>query len=376
MKRLFAIPAVAAVLFLGGCIPSIGPEKDEVIQENDEVEQETVLIPEVQLNEHYYRTLLPFKKSASRGLIVNRVYSKYDIGEVEEGLMRLSSKHFDPKDHFFQEGQFLDQTKTLQWLSRKSEENPEGLNPSVTDKMTPQEISEKAPIYLAHILEQDYYVKTGDKKVGLAGISIGLAMNSVYYQRDAAEADIPDKTIEQQGMKMAEAVVQRMRKIDGVGNVPITVGLFKQESRSSIVPGTYFATTFVDKGKDAPSGWKEVNEEFVLLPASSKVDNYREVNNTFEKLKEDVNNYFPGFVSIVGTAFYSDNDLKSLKVKVPIQFYGKNEVIALTQYMTSLVLKYYPDIEVEVSITSANGPESLIMKQPGEEEPNVHIYSY
>lgn len=375
MKRLFTIPAIASVLFLGGCIPSIGPGKEEVVQENEDVEQETVLIPEVQLNEQYYRTLLPFKKSASRGLIVNQVYSKYDIGEVEEGLLRLSAKNFDPKDHFFQEGQFIDEKTALHWLSRSSKFD-EGLNPPINDKMSPQDISEKAPVYLAHIVEQNYYVKTGDKKVGLAGISIGLAMNSVFYQRDATEAKIPDKTIEQQGIKMAETIVKRMRKIDGVGDVPITIGLYKQQPRSSIVAGTYFATATVDKGKDAPSGWKAVNEKYVLLPAPSNDDNYREANLTFENLKQDVNDYFPGFVSIVGTSFYSENNLKSLKINVPIQFYGKNEVIALTQYMTSLVLKYYPDIEVEVSVTSNNGPESFIMKKPGEKEPTVHIYSY
>ncbi|WJY27405.1 CamS family sex pheromone protein [Sporosarcina trichiuri] len=375
MKRLFTLPAFAAVLVLGGCIPSIGPEKEEVIQENEDVEQETVLIPEVQLNEQYYRTLLPFKKSATRGLIVNQVYSKYDIEEVEEGLLRLSAKHFDPNDHFFQEGQFIDEKTAIHWLSRSSKFD-DGLNPPINDKMTPQEISEKAPVYLAHIVEQNYYVKTGDKKVGLAGISIGLAMNSVYYQRDAAEAKIPDKTIEQQGMKMAETIVQRMRKLDGVGDVPITVGLFKQQSRNSIVPGTYFAQAYVDKGKDKPNGWKEVKEKFVLLPASSDVDNYRDVNERFEKVKQDINDYFPGFISVVGTAFYSDNNLESIKINVPIQFYGKNEVVALTQYMTSLIMKYYPKTEVEVSITSGNGPESLITKNAGDEEPSIHIYSY
>ena len=375
MKRLFTIPVIASVLFLGGCIPAIGPEKEEVIQENEDVEQETVLIPEVQLNEQYYRTLLPFKKGAARGLIVNQVHSKYDIGEVEDGLLRLSAKHFDTNSHFFQEGQFIDQDTAIHWLSRSSKFD-DGLNPPITDAMSPQEISEKAPVYLAHIVEQNYYVKTGDKKVGLAGISIGLAMNSVFYQRDAAEAKIPDKTIEQQGIKMAETIVQRLRKMEGVGDVPITIGLFKQQSKSTIVPGTYFAHSFVDKGKDAPSGWKEVKEKYVLLPTASDGDNYREMNMTFENLKQDVNDYFPGFVSIVGTAFFSDNDLKSVKIEIPIQFYGKSEVVALTQYVTSLVLKYYPGIEAEVSITSVNGPEALITKNAGEKEPNVHIYSY
>ena len=59
MKRLFVLPAIAAVLLLGGCLPSIGPEKDEVIQENEEQVEETVMIPNVQLKDEYYKVTHP-----------------------------------------------------------------------------------------------------------------------------------------------------------------------------------------------------------------------------------------------------------------------------------------------------------------------------
>ena len=87
MKRLFILPGLAAVLFLGGCLPSIGTEKEEVIQENEESVEETVIIPDVQLKDEFYQTLIPFKKSASRGLIVSNIYTKYDMQEAEEGLV-------------------------------------------------------------------------------------------------------------------------------------------------------------------------------------------------------------------------------------------------------------------------------------------------
>ena len=108
MKRLFVLPIIAAVLLLGGCLPSIGPEKDEVIQENEEQVEETVMIPNVQLKDEFYKVTTPFKKSASRGLVVSNIYTKYDIQEAEEGLMRLSAQHFDTKNHYFQEGQYID----------------------------------------------------------------------------------------------------------------------------------------------------------------------------------------------------------------------------------------------------------------------------
>lgn len=369
MKRLLVVPGMAAVLFLGGCLPSIGPKKEEVIQENEKVE-ETVMIPDVQLKDEFYRTLLPFKKSASRGLVVSNIYTKYDVQEAEEGLMRLSAQHFDPKNHFFQEGQYIDGATTSAWLARSSN-NEAGLNPpEAKDKD-----GEVQPIYLAHILEQNYLTMTDERKVHLSGISIGLALNSVYYSRDGKQTTIPDKELEKKGMEMAEIIVGRLRAKEGFADIPIVVGLFKQEKRNSIVPGTYFATAFADKGKAAPSGWKVVNEQYVLLPASSDIDNYREINTTFSHFKQDIDKYFPSFVNVIGTGFFKENRMQSLQINIPVQFFGKSEIIGFTQFLTDHVKKYFPDIDIEVSITTVNGPEALIVKKAGEKE-FVHIYGY
>ena len=94
MKRLIVLPGLVAVLFLGGCLPSFGTEKEQVIKENEESIEETVIIPDVQLKDEFYRTVIPFKKSASRGLVVSNIDTKYDIQEAEEGLLRISTKTF------------------------------------------------------------------------------------------------------------------------------------------------------------------------------------------------------------------------------------------------------------------------------------------
>lgn len=371
MKRLLLIPVAATAIFLSGCLPSIGPKKEEVIQENDEKVEETVIIPEAQLKDDYYPTLLPFKKSASRGLVVNNIYTKYDIEEAEQGLLRLSTQHFDTKKYYFQEGQYIDTDTTRAWLSRSST-NAEGLNPPAVQG----ESEEEQPIFLAHIIEQNYLTLTDDKKLRLSGISIGLALNSVYYGKNGKETTIPDKELEQQGMKAAEEIVKRMRAREGFQDIPIVVGLFKQQKRNSIVPGSYFATTLFDKGKTTPNGWKEVNEQYVLLPASSSIENYRDINTTYNNFKQDIDKYFPSFVNVVATGHFIDNRMQSLTINIPIQFFGKSETIGFTQFVTSKVKDYYKDIDVEVSITSVNGPEALIVKKAADEEPFVHIYGY
>ncbi|MBO1911492.1 hypothetical protein J4G37_42730, partial [Microvirga sp. 3-52] len=95
MKRFLLIPGLVLLLLVGGCIPSLGGEEEELIQDTEESVEETVIIPNVQLKDKYYQTLIPFKKSASRGLVAeDRAGTKYDIKEVEEGLLRISTQHF------------------------------------------------------------------------------------------------------------------------------------------------------------------------------------------------------------------------------------------------------------------------------------------
>ena len=375
MKKILLIPAMIATLLIAGCIPSLGGDDEELIQDNEENVEETVIIPDVQLKEEYYRTLLPFKKSASRGLIVGNIYSKYDMQEAEEGLLRLSTQHYDTEKYFFQEGQYITEDMATSWIDRKSDDNEEGLNPSITDDMSEDEIAEKAPRYLAHIVEQNYLTMTDNKKVRLQGISIGLALNSISYTRSGKEVPITDAVLEEQGTLMAEEVIRRLRSQEGLEDIPIVVGLFKQESHSAIVPGNYFATVFADKGKD-PSGWKKVEEKYVLFPDSKNNEKYREADTAFRNFKQAIDDYFPSFINVIGRGLYTNDTLNLLRIEIPIQFFGKSETIGFVQYLTGLIPKYLPDVQIEISITSINGPEALIVKEAGEEEPYVHIYGY
>ena len=374
MKKMLLIPVLAAVLLIGGCIPAPGGQEEGLIQDTEESVEETVIIPDVKLKEEFYRTLLPFKKSASRGLITETTRTKYDIQEVEEGLLRLSTQHYDPKNYYFQEGQYIDKEMTKSWIQSKSKDNEEGLNPEKTG-MSEDEEAKKAPTYLAHIVEQNYLVMTKDKKVKLEGISIGLALNSIHYSSSGKETNITDKEIEKQGTLMAEEIIQRLRSMEGLEDIPVVVGLYKQGSRKSILPGTYFATVFAEKGK-APTGWKAVDENYVLFPTPTNEEKYRDTNKGFLNFKQEIANYFPSFVNVIGRGHYQDGKLKTLEIEMPIQFSGTSETIGFTQYITSILPAHLPDVHTTVSITSINGPEALIVKEAGDEEPFVHIYGY
>ncbi|MGM9951059.1 MAG: CamS family sex pheromone protein [Lysinibacillus sp.] len=388
MKRFRWLSAIVAGAVLAGCTPSVNPDQ-EVVQESDQSEVEMTIIPNLQLNDTYYKTLIPYKESASRGLVVSNIHTKYDMKEVETGLMRLSQNKFNTEDYYFQEGQYLSKEMVRYWLARENQttdKGPEykGLNPSSLDangnELDPTTKAKEAPVYLAHLVEQNYLTKTDKDKVTLGGISIGLALNSIYYYQkeqygEYYEEKIDDAELEKIGKEMAQEVVSRLRGRSELADVPIVIGLFKQQARNSIVPGTYFAYSTAEPNSSKLGEWTNINEKYVTLPMSSPDDSYRDLNTKFQNFKQDIDEYFSNFTSVIGEAFYQENRLSSLEIEVPIQFYGTAEIIGFTQYLTGVMMKWLPsDVQITVSINSSNGAEALIKKEANEDEPFVHIY--
>ncbi|MDR9792393.1 CamS family sex pheromone protein [Aeribacillus sp. FSL K6-2848] len=382
MKKLLII-AAACMAVLSACSQDIG-EPEQIVQETEESTEEKAIIPKYRISEDYYKMLVPFKTSEARGLVASNLNTRFDVDEFETGLMRMASDKFPTDKYVFQEGQYLDKKTVQNWLSRKLEgkdlEEAKKKDKSFKNEgLNPPESSEKSPIYVTHILEHNYLVKKDEKTLELGGVSIGLALNSVYYYRTEdgiqKENKIDKATIEKKGKEIAQVVVKRLRDIEGLEKVPIVVSLYEQAPKSSIVPGHFFARTIVDGGSENIGKWENINEEYYFFPSEEGTKKKPDDANTFKRLKGDIEDFFPNYTGIIGKAFYQDGEMKQMKIEIPVQFYGKTEVIAFTQFLTGKVVEYYKDyISLEVTINSSRGPEALIVREPGQEKPTVHVF--
>ncbi|OZI10993.1 hypothetical protein CEW92_13990 [Bacillaceae bacterium SAS-127] len=388
MKKKIFLAALTASLLIGGCAPKL--EKTEEIIKGDG-KGEKAIIPNYQISEDFYRTLTPFKPGKARGMVVANLNTRYDIVEFETGLMRIAQENFSPESYLFQEGQMLEKDTVQAWLNRKytdaqlkeKEMKPEenlGLNPVDNGKGSAQERNEKSPIYLAHIMEHNYLTKTKDNSLELSGAVIGLALNSVHYytkEKYGAQYEhrIPDEVIEREGKKIAEEVAKRVRTTKGLKDVPVTIALFQQQAQNSVVPGNFIAYTHLDEDEDTIGKWQAVNEKYYLFPSPEADKERKDDLNYFLNFKQDVEKYFKNYNGVVGKALYHGDELVSLSIEIPIQFYGKAEAIGFTQFVTGLTMDHFPAyIPVEVKITSTSGPEALIVKKPNADKPSVHIY--
>ncbi|KZN95464.1 MULTISPECIES: CamS family sex pheromone protein [Aeribacillus] len=382
MKKLLII-AAACMAVLSACSQDIG-EPEQIVQETEESTEEKAIIPKYRISEDYYKMLVPFKTSEARGLVASNLNTRFDVDEFETGLMRMASDKFPTDKYVFQEGQYLDKKTVQNWLSRKLEgkdlEEAKRKDKSFKNEgLNPPESSEKSPIYVTHILEHNYLVKKDEKTLELGGVSIGLALNSVYYYRTEdgiqKENKIDKATIEKKGKEIAQVVVKRLRDIEGLEKVPIVVSLYEQAPKSSIVPGHFFARTIVDGGSENIGKWENINEEYYFFPSEEGTKKKPDDANTFKRLKGDIEDFFPNYTGVIGKAFYQDGEMKQMKIEIPVQFYGKTEVIAFTQFLTGKVVEYYKDyISLEVTINSSRGPEALIVREPGQDKPTVHVF--
>ncbi|PEE64977.1 hypothetical protein COM90_14050 [Bacillus thuringiensis] len=396
MKKI-ALAILSLGLLVSGC--SAGADKDEKVAEKSGKAKEQSVVPKYAISDEYYKTTIPFDGGNARGLVVQGLNSRLDIDEFETGLMRIAKESFNTKDNFLKGGSALD-TQVIQMLVKRKRTDAEqkeledklkkdavkfpniGLNPALGTRSESLEVkNKKNPIYISNILEHDYYVKKGDNSEERVGMVVGLAMNSVQYFNEEhgypREAAIPDEKMLAEGKKMAQEILKVIhQKQPDTKNIPITFAIYRQAPKSSLVPGNFVSYANVEKGSETVEDWKQINEKYYLFPSEqAKTDNKREDLARVSNFKAKLSDYFQGdYTAVIGTGMYRDDELREMKLDIPVQFNGKAEIIGFTQYVAGLVMEYFPNyMKVQVTIKSVERPEAIIIREAKQDEPLVKI---
>ncbi|WP_240376043.1 CamS family sex pheromone protein [Bacillus piscicola] len=400
MWRKTGIAALSSFLFLTGCIPGWEPKEEgvDIDQKEDGTEEQKVEVsPEIPSLDHYYRSILQDGKyihGVTRGFNNDVIYNRLDLERLEVGMQEIASEEFDQENYFFRDGQFIEKNELNHWLMRYKEasgeedgsSNPLGLNPALGNGESFEQRERSQPRVLSNILEHNYVVKSDDGTFRVGGMVIGLSMNSVYYFRQKnedgtygpwLEEEIPKETSLEEGKKIAEKVLERLRSKEreegALANVPVIFAIFRENPRESVVPGSFISTATA-KPKSDIGNWQSINETHLLFPSQSATEEQREDAEMFNQFKEDINQFFENYVGVVGEGYYQNQELKRLTLTIPITFYSKTEVIAFTQHVTDRVEQRFPaELDIEINISSTAGQEALVVKEPGE-DPYVHVY--
>lgn len=368
--------AVSSLLFfLSGCNIQTEEEvrEQELNEVTEEVEQESTVINRNQLGKNYYRPALDeegrYQPSKNRGITLS-LNSGINLNLFEKDLISLSQNLFPTDSYFIQEGQYLPEDLVTSWLARETENNPDGLNPPESG-----EGDDRVPRYLNSILELNFLEEIEGQEPTLGGISIGLALNTVdYYPAyqfgPTLEQEIPEAEMLEQGKAMGNEITRRIRDIEGLEDITVMVGLYKQSARDNLAGGVYVAEGISEDGSTVIQSWDTINEKRVIYPLEGTAS---AEGNAFANFQSEVEAFFPNISGITGRAHYINDQLDSFNINIMTQFYGETEMISYTQFLKQSAATYLPgDIDVEIVVESPGGVEAFLEKGRTE----VEYYSY
>ncbi|MCS4486897.1 CamS family sex pheromone protein [Staphylococcus americanisciuri] len=400
MKRTIVM-MLGLSLVLTACAPTNDEQPKQKQDSEQSMSKKQTKVKEMATDQNVqgdnYRTILPFKESQARGLIQEEMANGYNGEDFEDGLLKISQEVFPTDKYLYQDGQFLNKETIRAYLKPKytkkeidnmSDEEKEktnasenlGLNPSVNGEKDPEKIAKNSPALLSNILEQDFYSTRDTQGKEIKGMTIGLAMNSVYYYQkekygETYSQELDTKMVKQKGQEMAEEMLSRLRENNQLKDIPITFAIYIQSSEEDITPGHFVSYAVSEKNGAKLNEWKKIDEQTVLLPSSEAADLDEHLNNNFQDFNSSLQSYFNNFTQAVGKAKFVNKKVNHLVVDLPIDYYGKAELIGITQYVTQLAEKDLKDVPTyEIHIKDGSQPRALITKNEEDSEPQVHIY--
>lgn len=303
--------------------------------------------------------------SAARGITATSEPNSLDVKHFESSLLDLSKTQFKPSQYIFQEGQYLSSDTVNNLLERKSNNNPNGLNPEDNGKTD----SSRNPIYVQTLTEQDFMTKSGNN-LKLSGIVVGVAMNTqdeyqkeqygTTYKQEISEADRVAY-----GKKVAPEIIKQIRQQSGVSdNTPIVVAMYANSASDSLAPGGFYAEVKSTQGTDL-SEWSDISDKSIVLPkeATDTSSLGNDENNGFANFKNDVSNFFPNIAGATAVANFKKGTLSGLNVTVTTQFYSQTEIDSFTTYVSQSALKFLPaNVPVRIVIQTANELQAILIR--------------
>lgn len=174
---------------------------------------------------------------------------------------------------------------------------------------------------------------------------------------------------------MAEEMLVRLRENDDLKDIPITFAIYIQSAQEDIIPGRFVSYATAEKKGSKLSDWHQIDQKTVLLPSSEASDLNENLNANFKDFNSALQSYFSNFTQAVGKAEFKNKKVQNLTVDLPIDYYGKAELIGITQYVTQLAEKDFKSVDqYEIHIKDGSQPRALIRKTKEEKSPQVHIY--
>lgn len=323
-----------------------------------------------------YSILMPFKISPLRQEYANN-YRETDLMEMGRGLIEESKEFFSTKTYSIGEGSVITPKRYYELLGRESESNVYGLNKEGNLELEDGTVLER-PQYISNIVELNFHKTNNREQVD--GVSVALVMKRIQIL-DAtigSTTRLTDDVLYQVGIPLGQQLHSYLRTLEGMGDIPIYISLYVQESDQDTLPGKYLPGHFIGHAffESARSGdfvrtntaWEMLNSETVLKQAPKTYSDFSEIKRNLTKFMGDES------VGIVGKGLMDGSKVKEIQIEVTTGPKTYLELMGLAEAMKK-DLSLFDDlgVKVNVNIKIFQNTRMVISKLPNEEATFIHL---
>lgn len=323
-------------------------------------EKKEKVLTNLEFDDAYYQVYEPYKKGVGNNYVVNNALNNYDLSEVENSLMNISTDYFPISNSFYQEGQFLSEKELTDLLSRKK------LNNIAVMKVGNKVIE---PYYISYIHEQDYLASNGQVK----GVSVALVLNPYQkYTNDYGTykyQEVNRNTLIEYGKEQAKEVVSYLYQKEKLKGKRIVVGLYIQNNPDEVLPGSF---KFVGSTTNEELSFEEVSYQYQYLDSDYAISHDVDAYNTFSNLKKKITNEFSNIYTSAKGLYVSDR-LNNLEITINTSYLNKSELMVLDQIISREISNFNSSILVKVYIKENNELTSLVIKKKNSSKSSAFI---
>ena len=342
MKR-YSILILVLLLFLSGC----GKGENTKINMN--------------FDDKYYDIAIPYKTGVGNNYVRPSVITAYDYSLVDDGLMDISVKYFNPDNVKLQAGQYLTEALLTDLLSDKK------LNK--VDKVNIDGIELK-PNYIVGIHEQDFLNNTG----ALTGVSLALVLNPYQeYQNSNGTYLYKALSIENTinyGQKQAQKLLNYLRQIDQLAEVKIMMTLYVIANPNETSSGNFEYVGVTDNDKidfnNLDYQYQYLTSNYVL---ESDLNNYTAFRTLVKNIQNEADNLY-----ITAKGLYVNNQLNKVEITVNSSLLTKNKLLMITQLFGEEIAKQFDErLLIKVYFKINNETKALVVKKRDNIESNIYL---
>ena len=101
------------------------------------------------------------------------------------------------------------------------------------------------------------------------------------------------------------------------------------------------------------------------------------MDNKFKTFRDAVISFFPDLSGVTGNAYYVDDQLQKLVLKVESNYYSKTEITSFVQYSAKQVESVFKGVpgEIEVQVGSLGKQQAFIARKDGAEKIETYIFN-